>query len=394
MIPSYAILASESSSNDANFASFDVPVWVWFAFLAFVTALLIADLLIVHRRPHAPTTKEAAIESAVWISIGLAFTFVILGWHGGPAATEYISGYLIEKSLSVDNVFVWALIMSYFAVPREYQFRVLFWGIFGALVLRFIFIFVGVSLLQRFEWMLFVFGAFLLVTAVRMLRHDDEEVHPEHNPVLRLVRKVIPSTTEYNGQRLFVRSNAKLLATPLLAVLIVIETSDVVFAVDSIPAILAVSREQFIVFSSNAFAILGLRALYFLLADLREKFSLLQQGLAVILAFVGVKMIVSEWYHIPTAASLGVIALVLAVSIWLSIRKDTRQSALDAASGGGAAGDVAANGTASGGAPVGGGTSGTSGTSGTNGAAAGRNGAAAPAAPAAPAEVTTRRPEE
>ena len=329
MFPSLAVLASESSSSEGNFASFDVPFWVWIAFLAFVTALLIIDLLVVHRRPHAPSTKEAAIESAVWIGIGLAFTFVVLGWHGGQAATEYISGYLIEKSLSVDNVFVWALIMSYFAVPREYQFRVLFWGIFGALVLRFVFIFAGVALLEQFEWLLFVFGAFLLVTAVRMLRHDDEEVHPENNPVLRLVRRVIPSTTEYNGQHLFVRKNARLLATPLLAVLIVVETSDVVFAVDSIPAILAVSREQFIVFSSNAFAILGLRALYFLLADLRDKFSLLQQGLAVILAFVGVKMIVSEWYHIPTALSLGVIAAVLAVSIGASWFIDSKKSGDD-----------------------------------------------------------------
>jgi tellurite resistance protein TerC len=334
---SLAVLASEASSSDeGNFASFDVPFWVWIAFLVFVTVLLVADLLIVHRKPHAPTTKEAAIESAVWIGIGLSFTFVMFGWHGGQAATEYISGYLIEKSLSVDNVFVWALIMSYFAVPREYQFRVLFWGIFGALVLRFVFIFAGVALLERFEWMLFVFGAFLLITAVRMLRHDDEEVHPEHNPVLRLVRRVIPSTKEYNGQNLFVRHSGKLLATPLFAVLIVIETSDVVFAVDSIPAILAVSREQFIVFSSNAFAILGLRALYFLLADLRDKFSLLQQGLAVILAFVGIKMIISEWYHIPTLFSLGVIALVLTVAIVLSIRKDAREDAASVAAGDGA----------------------------------------------------------
>jgi tellurite resistance protein TerC len=216
---------------------------------------------------------------------------------------------------------VWALIMSYFAVPREFQFRVLFWGVFGALVLRFIFIFAGVALLEQFEWLLFVFGAFLLVTAFRLLRQGEEEVHPEHNPVLRLVRRVIPSTTEYNGQHLFVRHGRKLLATPLLAVLIVIESSDVVFAVDSIPAILAVSREQFIVFSSNAFAILGLRALYFLLADLRDRFRYLQQGLAVILAFVGFKMIIAEWYHIDTFVSLGVIALVLTVSIWLSMRK-------------------------------------------------------------------------
>jgi TerC family integral membrane protein len=338
---SLAVLASESSGSRENFASFDVPIWVWFAFLALISVLLIVDLLLVHRTPHAPTTKEAAIESAVWISIGLAFTGAVFAWHGGQAAGEYISGYLIEKSLSVDNVFVWALIMSYFAVPRAFQFRVLFWGVFGALVLRFLFIFAGVALLEQFEWLLFVFGAFLLVTAFRMLRHGEEdEVHPEHNPVLRLVRRVIPSTTEYNGQHLFVKHGRKLLATPLLAVLIVIETSDVVFAVDSIPAILAVSREQFIVFSSNAFAILGLRALYFLLADLRDRFRYLQQGLAVILAFVGLKMIIAEWYHIDTFVSLGVIALVLTVSIWLSMRREAREDAararaLAAGSGGG-----------------------------------------------------------
>jgi tellurite resistance protein TerC len=223
--------------------------------------------------------------------------------------------------------------MSYFAVPRAYQFRVLFWGIFGALVLRFLFILAGVTLLERFEWMLFVFGGLLLITAVRMLRHDEDEVHPENNAVLKVMRRIIPSTNEYNGQRLTVRRAGKLLATPLLAVLIVVETSDVVFAVDSIPAILAVSREQFIVFSSNAFAILGLRALYFLLADLRDKFSLLQEGLAIILAFVGVKMIISEWYHIPTPLSLGVIALVLTVAILLSIRKDRREQAAVEASG-------------------------------------------------------------
>jgi len=324
---SLAVLASESSNSRENFASFDVPIWIWAAFLALVSTLLIVDLLLVHRTPHAPTTREAAIESAVWISIGVAFTGAVLAWHGGQAAGEYISGYLIELSLSVDNVFVWSIIMSYFAVPREFQFRVLFWGVFGAVVLRFTFIFAGVALLEQFEWLLFVFGAFLLITAFRMVRHDEADVHPENNAVLKLVRRVIPSTTEYNGQHLFVKHGRKLLATPLLAVLIVVETSDVVFAVDSIPAILAVSREQFIVFSSNAFAILGLRALYFLLADLRDRFTYLQQGLAVILAFVGVKMIIAEWYHIPTFASLGVIGAVLGVSIWLSMRMTAREDA-------------------------------------------------------------------
>ncbi|HEY9557677.1 MAG TPA: TerC family protein [Acidimicrobiales bacterium] len=320
-LSSIATFASEGSSKE-NFADFHVDLWVWGAFLAVVVVLLVADLLLVHKTAHVISTKEAAIESAIWISIGLAFTFVVWGAWGGQAAGEYISGYLIEKSLSVDNVFVWAIIMSYFAVPREFQFRVLFWGVFGALVLRFIFIFAGVGLLERFEWMLFVFGGFLIITAIRLLRHDDAEIHPENNPVLKLVRRIVPSTSEYHGQSMFTHINGKRLATPLFAVLIVIETSDVIFAVDSIPAILAVSRHTFIVFSSNAFAILGLRALYFLLADLRDKFDYLQPGLAVILAFVGVKMILAEWYHIPTFASLGVIALVLATAIIASLKLD------------------------------------------------------------------------
>ena len=268
------------------------------------------------------TAWSLASESSDGNFVELNVDLWVWGVWGGQAAGEYISGYLIEKSLSVDNVFVWALIMSYFAVPRAYQFRVLFWGVFGALVLRFFFILIGSSLLNRFEWMLFVFGGFLVFTGIRLFRHEDEEIHPEHNPVLRLVRKAVPSTTEYHGQAMFVRQAGKRLATPLLAVLVVIETSDVIFAVDSIPAILAVSRDTFIVFSSNAFAILGLRALYFLLADLRDKFDYLQTGLAVILGFVGIKMIVSHWYHIPTWASLGFIALVLTVAIVASIKLD------------------------------------------------------------------------
>jgi tellurite resistance protein TerC len=313
-----ALLVSTESGSSENFVDFTVAPWIWVTFVAFVSALLVVDLLLVHRTAHVISTKEAAIESAIWIAIGVAFTGVIFLWHDGAAAGEYISGYLIEKSLSVDNVFVWALIMSYFSVPREFQFRVLFWGVFGALVLRFIFIFAGVALLNQFEWMLFVFGGFLIYTAIRVVRQGDEEVHPDQNPVLKMVRRVIPSTTRYNGQKLFARVEGRRLATPLFAVLIVVETSDVVFAVDSIPAILAVSREQFIVFSSNAFAILGLRSLYFLLADLRDRFDYLQEGLGVILAFVGVKMIIAEWYHIPTFASLVFIGLVLAVAITVS----------------------------------------------------------------------------
>jgi len=329
LLASLTTLAAESGED--NFAELDVDPWVWGVFLAVVIALLVVDLLLVHKTAHVISTKEAAIESAIWISLGVAFTGVMAWVWGGQAAGEYISGYLIEKSLSVDNVFVWALIMSFFAVPREFQFRVLFWGVFGALVLRFVFIFLGVELLERFDWMLFVFGGFLIITAIRLIRHKDEEIHPEHNPVLKLVRRFVPSTSEYHGQAMFLRENGKRLATPLFAVLVVIETSDVIFAVDSIPAILAVSQDQFIVFSSNAFAILGLRALYFLLADLRDKFDYLQPGLAVILAFVGIKMIISEWYHIPTPISLGFIAVVLTVAIVASIKLQRPDSHLEAA---------------------------------------------------------------
>ena len=318
-----ALLAAAGDTS-TRFASFDVPLWVWAALIAFLATLLVVDLLLVHRTAHAITFKEAAIESAVWVGLGLAFTFVMLAWQGGGAAGEYLAGYLIEKSLSVDNVFVWAVIFSYFGVPPKYQFRVLFWGIFGALVLRAIFIFAGVALIERFDWVLYVFGVFLIITAVRIARHSEAEVHPDKNPVLRLVRKVIPSTNEYDGQKLFTIKNGKRLATPLFAVLILVETTDVVFAVDSIPAILAVSREQFIVFASNAFAILGLRSLYFLLAGMAGKFRYLNVGLGVILGFVGTKMLIAEWYHFPIWASLLIIATVLTTAIVASLRADKR----------------------------------------------------------------------
>ena len=288
--------------------------------------LLLVDLLVFHREAHAVKPKEAAIESALWIGVGLAFGLVVLWAYGGQATGEYYAGYLIEKSLSVDNVFVWALIFSYFAVPGKYQHRVLFWGIFGALVMRLVFIFLGVALIERFDWILYVFGAILLFTGIRMAVKQEGEVHPDRNPVLKLVQKVVPSTTRYDGQKLFTHEERKgklrRLATPLFAVLVLIETTDVIFAVDSVPAVLAVSREQFIVFASNAFAILGLRALYFLLADAHSRFHYLQLGLAVILVYVGIKMILSNWYHIPTPISLGFIALVLVVAIVASIRRN------------------------------------------------------------------------
>jgi tellurite resistance protein TerC len=317
-----ALLADASRTN---FADIDVPPWAWLALFAAIAVLLVADLLIVHRRPHAVGFREAAIESTVWITLGVGFTALVAVAFGGAAAGEYITGYLIEKSLSVDNVFVWAVLLSYFAVPREYQFRVLFWGIFGALALRFVFIFAGVAVIERFEWVLYIFGAFLVITAVRIARHRETEIHPEHNPVLRFVQRVIPSTNKYDGQRLFTRNAGRLVATPLFVALVLVETTDVVFAVDSVPAILAVSREPFIVFASNAFAILGLRALYFLLAGLAGRFRYLNIGLGVILGFVGIKMLIADLYHPPIMVSLGVIALSLTVAIVASLRSDRRE---------------------------------------------------------------------
>ena len=322
LVGALATTASRLSggAGHENYVSFDVPLWAWAALLALITALLLVDVLVVHRTPHEISFKEAAIESAIWITIGLSFTFVIPAWHGGPAAGEYLSGYLIEKSLSIDNVFVWAVIFSYFAVPKLYQFRVLFWGIFGALVLRAIFIFAGVSLLNRFDWILYVFGAFLLYTAWKISTHDEEEVHPERNPALKIINRVVPTSPDYDGQKLFTRRTGALLATPLFAVLVLIETTDVIFAFDSIPAILAVSREPFIIFSSNAFAILGLRAMYFLLADLMHRFVYLKLGLGLVLIWVGVKLLLQvDVYKMPTWLSLGVVAVIIAVSIGASL---------------------------------------------------------------------------
>lgn len=310
--------AAGASTND--FVDLSVPAWAWVALIGFISLLLVVDITVVHRKAHEVHIREAAIESAVWISIGLAFTLVVLGAFGAGAAGEYVSGYLIEKSLSVDNVFVWALILSYFGIPARFQHRVLFWGIFGALAMRAIFIFAGVALIERFDWILYVFGGFLVYTAAKLVLGGGDEIDPASSRFLRLINRLVPSTSEFDGQKMFTIQNGRRLATPLFAVLILIEFTDVLFAVDSVPAVLAVSREQFIVFSSNAFAILGLRALYFLLADAHARFSYLKEGLAIILAFVGVKMLIHGWYHIPTWLSLVVIALVLSGAIGLSLR--------------------------------------------------------------------------
>jgi tellurite resistance protein TerC len=297
-----------------------VPVWAWLAFLVGVTILLVLDLRVLHRHPHALTVREAAVQSAGWIGLGLAFGIVVLMWRGVEAGGEYFSAYLIEESLSVDNVFVWALIFAHFAVPAAYQHRLLFWGIFGAIVLRGAFILGGVALFERFDWVIYVFGAFLLVTAVRIVVRDDSKLDPNRHPIGRLVREWRPSISELPGPVFVVRQGARWVLTPLFAVLLLVETTDLVFAVDSIPAVLGVTQDRFVAFTSNICAILGLRAIYFLLAALQARFAYLQQGMAVILGFVGLKMLLSGAIVIPVGVSLAVIAIVLAVSVLSSLR--------------------------------------------------------------------------
>jgi tellurite resistance protein TerC len=294
-------------------------VWGWAAVLAVILAMLAVDLF-AHRREHVVSVREAAVWSAIWVSLGLGFGAVVWSVYGAQAGGEYFAGYLIEKSLAVDNVFVFALIFTYFAVPRQYQHRVLFYGVLGALVFRAIFIAGGVALLDQFHWILYVFGAFLVITGWRMFRHRNEESDPGRNPVLRLVRRFVPTTDEYHGQKFWVKKAGKWVATPLFVVLVLVETTDIVFAVDSIPAIFAVTQEPFLVFTSNAFAILGLRAMYFLLADLIHRFVYLKLGLSAILVFVGVKMLLLDVYKVPIGVSLAVIATLITVSVAASLR--------------------------------------------------------------------------
>ena len=320
-------LALALEETTRSLGRFDVPPWLWGAFLAGMAALLLLDLFVLHREAHEISLREATVTSLAWVALGLGFTGVVGALLGGSAAAQYATGYVIEKSLSVDNVFVWAVIFEYFATPARFQHRVLFWGIFGALVLRAIFIFAGVALLDRLEWLLFVLGALLMFTAWRVATHESGEIHPERNPVLRLLRRFVPVTADYHGQHLFAREGRRLLATPLFVTLVMVEATDVVFAVDSVPAILAVSRDPFIVFTSNALAILGLRALYFVLAGAKSRLVHLNKGLGVILFFVGAKMIVSHWYHVPTPISLAVITIVLGITVWTSLRTTAPTSA-------------------------------------------------------------------
>lgn len=294
--------------------------WLWIGFNAFIVGMLVLDLVVFHKNPHEVKFKEAAGWSLFWISLALVFNAGLWFVRGQQAGLEFLTGYLIEKSLSVDNLFVFLLVFSYFGVPAKHQHGVLFWGILGALVLRFCFIIVGIELLERFHWLIYLFGAVLIVSGVKLWQEKEKKVEPEKNPLVRLFRRFVPVTPDYHEGRFFVRQAGRLAATPLFVVLLVVETTDVLFAVDSIPAILAITRDPFIVYSSNVFAILGLRAMYFALSGVMQMFHHLHYGLSAILVFIGGKMVVSEFVKVPTGISLAIVATILAVSIWASLR--------------------------------------------------------------------------
>lgn len=296
------------------------PLAVWIGFTAVVVGLLALDLGVLNRRAHALTMREAATWSASIVVLALLFGGFLWMREGHRVALEYYTGYLIELSLSVDNLFVFILIFQYFAVPGALQPRVLKWGILGAIVMRGIMIILGALLLERFTWIIYVFGAILVLTGIRMFKGAEDRIEPERNPVIRLARRILPVTPAYEGQKFIVKTHTGWFATPLLLVVLFVEWSDLVFAIDSIPAIFAVTRDPFIVYSSNVFAILGLRALFFVLAGAMDRFIHLKTGIAGILVFVGVKMLLSAWYHVPTGISLAVIVLFLATAIWASVR--------------------------------------------------------------------------
>jgi tellurite resistance protein TerC len=298
----------------------------WIVFTVFVVGMLALDLGVFHRKAHAVSIREATIWSIVWIALSLVFNLVILHWQGREPALEYLTGYVIEKSLSVDNIFVFVLIFTAFRVPAAYQHRVLFWGILGAFVMRAIMIGIGAALITRFHWIIYIFGFFLIYTGLKIaVQKEEEHVHIDDNPLVKFVRRHFRMTSHYEGEKFYVRNEAgKVVLTPLVLVLIVIETSDLIFAVDSIPAIFAVTTDPFIVYTSNVFAILGLRALYFLLAGIIDRFYYLRAALAIILTFVGVKMVISELYKIPILVSLGVILGILALAIVASVIRARR----------------------------------------------------------------------
>ena len=292
---------------------------LWILFGVIVAAMLVLDLGVINRRAHIVQLKEAALWSAAWVGLALGFSGIVHFRLGAEKALEFLAGYAVEESLSVDNLFVFLVLFSYFKVPRQYEHRVLFWGIVGVLITRGIFITAGVTLIHRFHWILYLFGVILIATAWKLAFEKEKEVDPEKNPALRLFRRLFPVTEGYEGGKFLVKKNARTFATPLLVVLVAIETTDIVFAVDSVPAVLGITHDPFIVYTSNIFAILGLRSLYFLLAGAMEFFHHLHYGLSVILAFVGIKMLLADFYKIPVGAALGVIASILLLSIVASL---------------------------------------------------------------------------
>jgi tellurite resistance protein TerC len=293
-----------------------VDDWLpWAIFVGIVVAVLAVDLLVLHRNAHEVTLREAAFLMAGWVTLAIAFTPFVWLWRGGESAGEYLAGYVLEMSISIDTVFVFAMIFMYFRVPPLYRHRVLFWGVLGALVFRAVFIVLGVELLERFHWAIYVFGVFLVFTGIKMARSDAHEINPERNPILRLMKRFVPMTTAYDGQRFLVRSGGRWMATPLVAVLVVVESMDVMFALDSIPAVFAVTQDPFVVYTSNAFAMLGLRTLYFLMAPLVERLGFVRVALAALLVLAGVKMLLSDVFHVPIWVVLLVIAAVAGVVI-------------------------------------------------------------------------------
>ncbi len=302
-------------------------VWLWAGFIVFVLMMLAIDLGLFHRKAHEVSLKEALIWTAVWIILALLFNAGLWYWRGPQPAMEFLTGYLIEKALSVDNIFVFVMVFSYFRVPPIYQHKILFWGVLSALVMRAIFIATGVALLEYFHWLIYVFGGFLIITGIKMAVVKDKEIHPERNPVLRLFRRMVPVTEDYEGDRFIVKRDGRRWATPMLITLLFVEVTDLIFAVDSIPAILAITRDAFIVYTSNVFAILGLRSLYFALAGVMRLFRYLHYGLATILVFVGAKMTLVDIYKIPVAVSLGAVAAILVASVLLSLMRPEPQRA-------------------------------------------------------------------
>ena len=298
----------------------DTPVIFWILFNAFVLLMLALDLGVFHRKSHEVSVKEALTWTFVWISLAMVFNTIIFYWKGQQSALEFFTGYLVEKALSVDNIFVFIMIFSYFQIPSKYQHKVLFWGILGALIMRVIFIFAGVALIEKFHFTIYLFGALLIYTGYKMFYHNNAKIEPDKNPIIRFFKKHMPVTPDLHEDNFFVKLNGKRFATPLFLVLILIETTDLIFAVDSIPAILAITQDQFIVYTSNVFAILGLRSLYFALAGIVHRFWLLSYGLAVVLVFVGIKMLLIDVYKIPIEWSLVFIATIITASIILSLR--------------------------------------------------------------------------